>query len=61
MVDVNFPFVVWRKQGGFQIRSFALFKLFPVGESSRIEFLIFFYLIFRLKRKLKFLCNSYFV
>lgn len=34
MVDVKFPFVVYRKGHGFQIRSFGLFKLFPVSTKS---------------------------
>lgn len=32
MVNVKFPYVVYRKGAGLQIRSFALFKLFPVSE-----------------------------
>lgn len=30
MVNVKFPYVVYRKGVGLEIRSFALFKLFPV-------------------------------
>lgn len=30
MVNVQFPYVVYRKGAGLQIRTFALFKLFPV-------------------------------
>lgn len=30
MVNVNVPVLVYRKGQGFQIRSFAIFKLFPV-------------------------------
>lgn len=32
MVDVKFPFIVYRKNQGLQIRWFNLFKLFPVGD-----------------------------
>lgn len=32
MVDVQFPFIVYRKNQGLQIRWFSLFKLFPVGD-----------------------------
>lgn len=34
MVNVKFPYVVYRKDAGLQIRSFALFKLFPVSALS---------------------------
>lgn len=34
MVDVKFPLPVYRKKEGFQIRTFELFKLFPVGDNG---------------------------
>lgn len=38
MVNVQFPYVVYRKGAGLQIRTFALFKLFPVGFYSNREY-----------------------
>lgn len=39
MVDVQVPFIVYRKTEGFQIRTFGLFKLFPVSRKGKIKFL----------------------
>lgn len=38
MVDIQFPFIVYRKNEGFQIRSCGLFKLFPVSDKFVIKF-----------------------
>lgn len=39
MVDVKFPFPVYRKNEGFQILTFELFKLFPVGDNGHCYYL----------------------
>lgn len=38
MVNVKFPYVVYRKGAGLQMRYFALFKLFPVSGSDVYSF-----------------------
>lgn len=42
MVDVQFPVIVYRKKEGFQIRTFGLFKLFPVSDKNDYDFSFFF-------------------
>lgn len=37
MVDVKFPYIVYRKNEGLQIRWFGLFKLFPVSYRSALK------------------------